>query len=207
MTSGLVVVVILFQPEIRRLLERMGRTKMPFAASESSNNGWDKAIPPIVDAVDNLAKTTTGALIVLEQQTRLSEQIDTGVWMDAVPSTELFGNIFFVNTPLHDGAVIMRNGKILAAACFLPKPQKEEYIASHLGSRHRAAIGMSEVSDAIIIVVSEETGTVSIAENGALNRGFSKDRLTEYLKSKLIHDEQNEKKSFFTKTSFFKGAK
>lgn len=208
MTSGLVVLVILFQPELRRILERMGRAKMPFGSSvESGSNAWERAIPIIADAVDNLAKTTTGALIVLEQQTHLGEQIATGVWMDAEPSVELFGNIFFVKTPLHDGAVIMRDGKILAGACFLPKPQKEELIATHLGSRHRAAIGMSEVSDAIIIVVSEETGTVSIAENGTLQRGFSHDRLTEYLRGKLLPENTTERKSSFVKANFFKGAK
>ena len=118
---------------------------------------------------------------------------------------ELFGNIFFVKTPLHDGAVIMRDGKILAGACFLPKPQKEELIATHLGSRHRAAIGMSEVSDAIIIVVSEETGTVSIAENGQLSRGFSHERLTEFLREKLLPEEPTERKSSFVRANLFKG--
>ncbi len=205
MTSGLVVVVILFQPELRRILERVGRAKMPFASAETGSESWESAIPIIVEAVDNLAKTCTGALIVLEQQTHLGEQIATGVWMNAEPSVELFGNIFFVKTPLHDGAVIMRDGKILAGACFLPKPQKEELIATHLGSRHRAAIGMSEVSDAIIIVVSEETGTVSIAENGQLSRGFSHERLTEFLREKLLPEEPTERKSSFVRANLFKG--
>ena len=162
-SSGLLVIVILFQPELRRVLERVGRSKVSnvFSLSERNTSSWEHAIPVIVEAVDRLSKSNTGALIVLEQKTKLGEQIATGVELDAVPSVELFGNIFFVNTPLHDGAVIMRDGKILAAACFLPKPLREELIASHLGSRHRASLGISEISDAITIVVSEETGTVS----------------------------------------------
>lgn len=198
--SGILVIVVLFQPELRRMLEKVGRTKVPhvFGVSSGDKNAeWEKAIPIIAEAVNRLSKSMTGALIVIEQKTRLGEQIDTGVILDAQPSLELFGNIFFVNTPLHDGAVIMRDGKIKAAACFLPKPQKEELIASHLGSRHRASIGISEVSDAITIVVSEETGTVSIAENGQLERGFTKERLIEYLSERLLPKPEEEKKSAF----------
>ena len=108
---------------------------------------------------------------------------------------KLFGNIFFKNTPLHDGAVIMRDGIILAAACFLPKPEKEELINKALGSRHRAAIGMSENSDAIIIVVSEETGAISVAENGELTRGYSKDTLKKTLRAKLLPEKTPKEKS------------
>lgn len=199
-TSGILALVVLFQPELRRILEKVGRSKVSnvFSINDKNTTSWQKAIPIIVEAVDKLSKTNTGALIVLERNTKLGEQIATGVTMNADPSVELFGNIFFVNTPLHDGAVIMRNGKILAAACFLPKPLKEELIASHLGSRHRASIGISEVSDSITIVISEETGTVSIAENGQLHRGFGHDRLTKYLTERLIVDDKKEekKKSF-----------
>ena len=111
------------------------------------------------------------------------------------PSQELFGNNLFKNTPLHDGAVIMRDGIILAAACFLPKPEKEELINKALGSRHRAAIGMSENSDAIIIVVSEETGAISVAENGELTRGYSKDTLKKTLRAKLLPEKTPKEKS------------
>ena len=117
---------------------------------------------------------------------RQGEQIDNGTVLDAIPSKELFGNIFYNKTPLHDGAVIMRDGKILAAACFLPKPQKEELINKRLGSRHRAAIGMSENSDAIVIVVSEETGAISVAENGVLKSGFTRENLHHLLVERLI---------------------
>lgn len=210
-SSGLLVIVVLFQPELRRVLERVGRSKVSnvFSLSERNASSWEHAIPVIVEAVDRLSKSNTGALIVLEQKTKLGEQIATGVELDAVPSVELFGNIFFVNTPLHDGAVIMRDGKILAAACFLPKPLREELIASHLGSRHRASLGISEISDAITIVVSEETGTVSIAENGKLNRGFGRERLTQFLTERLTPPPANDdhKKTPFMKGTLFKGAK
>lgn len=192
---GLLALIILFQPELRRAIEKMGRsklTKMPFISSIGAENTdtaaskWNDAIEAVCDACEDLSATTTGALIVIERESKLGEQIDTGTILNAKPSKELFGNIFWKNTPLHDGAVIMRDGYILAAACFLPKPQKEEIINKALGSRHRAAIGMSENSDALVIAVSEETGVISIAENGSLERGFSRDSLKKYLREKLI---------------------
>lgn len=190
---GLIAILIMFQPELRRMLEKFGRTSIPqlnqFFTAESTdvmNSKWSIAIDEICEACEELSATTTGALIVIERQTKLGEQIDTGTIMNASPTKELFGNIFYPKTPLHDGAVIMRDGIILAAACFLPKPQKEEFINKKLGSRHRAAIGMSENSDAIIVVVSEETGTISIAENGRLERPFDKDSLRAYLSKRLI---------------------
>lgn len=192
---GMLAILILFQPEIRRSLEKVGHskvTKLPVLSSMSGESSdaaaarWNVAIEAICDACEDLSATTTGALIVIERDTKLGEQIDTGTVLNAVPSKELLGNIFFKNTPLHDGAVIMRDGIILAAACFLPKPQKEETINKALGSRHRAAIGMSENSDALVIVVSEETGTISVAENGSLERSFTRDSLKKMLRSKLI---------------------
>lgn len=196
--SGMIALVIIFQPELRRVLERVGRAKVSAvligSSSERHAGDWEKAIPIIANSVEKLSQTKTGALIVLEQKTKLGEQIATGVELNATPSEELFGNIFFVNTPLHDGAVIMRDGKILAAACFLPKPQNEEFIASNLGSRHRASIGISEVSDSITIIVSEETGTVSIAEEGQLLRGFSKERLVQFLRNRLVPEQTEEHK-------------
>lgn len=192
---GMLAILILFQPEIRRSLEKVGHskvTKLPVLSSMSGESSdavtarWNVAIEAICDACEDLSATTTGALIVIERETKLGEQIDTGTVLNAVPSKELLGNIFFKNTPLHDGAVIMRDGIILAAACFLPKPQKEETINKALGSRHRAAIGMSENSDALVIVVSEETGTISVAENGSLERSFTRDSLKKMLRSRLI---------------------
>ena len=159
---GLLAILIMFQPEIRRALEKAGRTKvginfLSFGENSDETSRWNTAIEAICDACVDLSATKTGALIVIERQTKLGEQVENGIVLNAVPSKELFGNIFFKNTPLHDGAVIIRDGMVLAAACFLPKPQKEELINKKLGSRHRAAIGMSENSDAIVIVVSEET--------------------------------------------------
>jgi diadenylate cyclase len=191
---GLISILILFQPELRRTLEKMGHSKLSrmqmFTSltekEESANSLWSAPIEAICDACEDLSATTTGALIVIEQESKLGEQIDTGTIINAYPSKELFGNIFYPKTPLHDGAVIMRDGMVLAAGCFLPKPQKEELINKSLGSRHRAAIGMSETSDAIVIVVSEETGTVSIAVNGELKRGFTRDSLKRYLRNALI---------------------
>jgi diadenylate cyclase len=196
---GVIALVILFQPELRRIIEKLGRSKItdlsfiPSSDSGEAEDTWAGAITAICDAAQNLSATCTGALIICERKTRLGEQIDTGTILNCTPSAAVFGNIFYPNTPLHDGAVIMRDGKILAAGCFLPKPQKEELIAKQLGSRHRAAIGMSENSDAVVIVVSEETGTISVAENGELTRGFSKESLAKLLRSRLITDEQSDK--------------
>lgn len=203
---GVIALIVLFQPELRRALEKVGRTKVKalniFAPdnSEKKSVTWESAISNICEGVESLSKTKTGALIVIERSTRLGEQIATGVEINAVTSVELLLNIFFVNTPLHDGAVIVRDGKILAAACFLPKPQKEELIATQLGSRHRAAIGISEISDALTIIVSEETGTISISEDGQLIRNFTRDSLKTFLTDKLTptkEADENSKRSMF----------
>lgn len=202
-SAGLLALVVLFQPELRRSLEKMGHTKVSRLSVFSSLTAdsddvlaakWNTAIEAICDACEDLSSTTTGALIVIEQDSKLGEQIDTGTILNAAPSKELFGNIFYPKTPLHDGAVIMRNGIILAAACFLPKPQKEETINKALGSRHRAAIGMSENSDALIIVVSEETGTISVAENGDLTRGYTRDSLKKLLRTRLLPEKNLKQK-------------
>lgn len=196
---GLLALLIMFQPEIRRALEKAGRTKvginfLSFDENSDETSRWNTAIEAICDACVDLSATKTGALIVIERQTKLGEQVENGTVLNAVPSKELFGNIFFKNTPLHDGAVIIRDGMVLAAACFLPKPQKEELINKKLGSRHRAAIGMSENSDAIVIVVSEETGHISIAENGGLTSDYTRFRLNEYLHEALIPKPAESKK-------------
>ncbi len=199
---GIMAIFVVFQPELRRALEKLGRTKVSnlnvfsgvVEEGDELATRWRLAIETIGEAVQTLSQSKTGALIVIERQTKLGEQILTGTQLDATPSAELFGNIFFPNSPLHDGAVIVRDGKVLAAGCFLPKPQKEERIAKNLGSRHRAAIGMSEDSDALIVVVSEETGMISVAENGQLYRGYSKESLTSYLSAKLLPAKQGDEK-------------
>lgn len=202
LSIGLIAIIIMFQPELRRMLEKVGRTSIPqlnqFFAGETSDtirSQWSVAIDEICEACEELSSTSTGALIVMERQTKLGEQIDTGVLMNASPTKELFGNIFYPKTPLHDGAVIIRDGKILAAACFLPKPQKEELINIKFGSRHRAAIGMSENSDAVVIVVSEETGTISIAENGNITRDYTKKSLKKVLREKFIPEIKSDRRN------------
>ena len=196
LNAGLIAIIILFQPELRRVLEKFGSTsarlsRLTLGEDEDVIAQWTKAIPIICASVEQLSKTATGALIVIERGTKLGEQILNGTVMKALPSTELFGNIFFNKTPLHDGAVIMRDGIIWAAACFLPKPQKEELIDKHLGSRHRAAIGMSENSDAIVIVVSEETGQISVADDGILTRNYTAKSLEHLLRSVLLPQDKD----------------
>lgn len=197
---GLISMIILFQPELRRALEKFGRTKFDILSfgfgqgSDTLTKKWENAIDAICDSCVELSATCTGALIVVERQVRLGEQIETGTIMNATPSKEVFGNIFYPKTPLHDGAVIMRDGIILAAACFLPKPQNDAIINKKLGSRHRAAIGMSENSDAVIIVVSEETGQISVAMNGVLTRDYTHEKLKQLL-YKEITDEKKDSKN------------
>ena len=192
---GLMAVIVMFQPELRRVLEKMGRNKVMQTLSFNFENSHVDIRTHIAAAIDEIAascerfsRTATGALIVMERKTKLGEQADTGIVLNAIPSAELFGNIFFPNSPLHDGAVIIRGGVILAAGCFLPKPQKEEFISKDLGTRHRAAIGMSEICDAIVIVVSEETGIISIAENGTLTRGFDRAGIINHLSETILKD-------------------
>ncbi len=208
---GILAVVIVFQPELRSALERVGRTKVvagltPWAHAESSirrSAVWSQPIDVICEAAQRLSITATGALIVIEREVKLGDQIRTGVIIDAVPSPELFGNIFFKNSPLHDGAMIMRDGKVYAAACFLPKPKQEEDIDKNLGSRHRAAIGISEVSDSVTVIVSEETGGISFAVNGRLIRHLSIEKLRSTLEYYLIPQVKEDPKE--RKTGFFKG--
>ena len=188
---GLIAIIILFQPELRRVLEKAGRTKFDVRmlglgqSADEKTQMWQPAIVAVCDSCVELSATMTGALIVIEREVRLGEQIETGTILNATPSKEVLGNIFYPKTPLHDGAVIIRDGIILAAACFLPKPQKDEQINKRLGSRHRAAIGMSENSDAVVIVVSEETGQISVAMNGVLTRDYTHDKLKSLLEKEI----------------------
>ena len=202
---GFIAMIILFQPELRRALEKFGRAKLDILSfgfgqgSDSLTKKWEPAIEAICDSCVELSATCTGALIVVERQVKLGEQIETGTIMNALPSKEVFGNIFYPKTPLHDGAVIMRDGIILAAACFLPKPQNDAIINKKLGSRHRAAIGMSENSDAVIIVVSEETGQISVAMNGVLTRDYTREKLKNLL-YQTVTDNKNHSDNERSKT-------
>lgn len=179
-TIGVLSFVIIFQPEIRKALEHIGRSAFSDKHILEDEERINEVITEISNAVENLSKSRTGALIVIEQTTGLGDVIATGTKIDATISAALIENIFVVNTPLHDGASIIRNDRIAAAGCFLPLTNNNE-INKQLGTRHRAAIGISEVSDALVIIVSEETGVISLAVNGNLTRYYTKDRLKDIL--------------------------
>ncbi len=179
-TIGVLSIVIIFQPEIRSVLEHLGRTAFNDLHIFQDKEKMDEVITQILNAVFSLAETRTGALIVIEQRTKLEDIINTGTKIDATVSSALLENIFVVNTPLHDGATIIRENRIIAAGCFLPLSSNFD-INKKLGTRHRAGIGISENSDALVIIVSEETGVVSLAINGKLTRNYTKDRLKDIL--------------------------
>ena len=180
-TIGLLSFVIIFQPEVRRALEKIGRTSIFDKNVQLDKEEKNKLISNITDAVDNLSLSRTGALIMVEQKTGLGEMINTGTRLDALISSSLLENIFVVNTPLHDGACIIRDKRIIAAGCFVSSLTTNGAIGQHLGTRHRAAISASENSDAIVIVVSEETGIISLAINGKLLRNYNKEKLRNVL--------------------------
>lgn len=175
-TIGVLSIIIIFQPEIRRALEKLGRTAFNENHILENEEEYEKIIDEIVNSVGNLSEQRTGALIILEQRTGLEDIMSTGTKIDAVVSSALLENIFVVNTPLHDGATIIRNGRIAASGCFLPLTSNND-LNKKLGTRHRAGIGISENSDALVIIVSEETGNISLAINGRLNRDYSKEKL------------------------------
>ena len=179
-TIGVLSVIIIFQPEIRRVLEHLGRSAFSDRRVLRVSDMLSKVVNEIVSAVNELSQEKTGALIVIEQDTGLSEYIEGGVKIDALVSAALLENIFVVNTPLHDGATIIRGNRILASSCVLPLTSNKD-ISQKLGTRHRAALGLSEVSDALILIVSEETGTISLALNGKLVRNYDPERLQKIL--------------------------
>lgn len=184
---GAFAVVVIFQPELRNLLERMGRFKVgkiiDFAVD--SEDPSLNTISAVVEAAADMSATKTGALIVIERETRLGEFMSSGTLLDANVSAGLLKNIFVPNTPLHDGAVIIRGNKIITAGCVLPLTANNN-LSKDLGTRHRAAVGLSEATDALIIVVSEETGKISIARNGSLTRNLSRDSLRKALRKTLM---------------------
>lgn len=180
LTIGVLSVVIIFQPEIRRALEHLGRTAFDEMHGIKDDELLHKVIEEISMAVENLSESKTGALIVIEQSTGLNEVMGAGTLLDANVTSNLLENIFVVNTPLHDGATIIRNNRIWSSGCVLPLTNNIT-INKKLGTRHRAAIGLSEISDALVIVVSEETGIVSLAINGKITRGYDKERLQNVL--------------------------
>lgn len=197
--TGVLALVIVFQPELRRMLEHVAQTKFNrlniFQSSQDKDSQlagiWNESISIISHACEHLSKTKTGALIVFERETKLGEIIKTGTVVDATPSDELIGNLFFVNSPLHDGAMIIRDGRICASGCFLPLSQNYT-ISKEMGTRHRAALGMSENSDAVVVVVSEETGTISIAQGGVIERNFTIPQLEQRLQHEILHSHAGE---------------
>ena len=200
---GLIALLILFQPELRRLLERMGSG---FASGRSSSGTvMDSAISQTVQACCDMSASKTGALIIFERGVALNSIISTGTVINADTTAELLKNMFFNKAPLHDGAVIIRDGRIAAAGCVLPLTQRTN-LSKDLGMRHRAGIGLSEESDAVIIVVSEETGAISVAIDGMLKRHLNGEALDKLLRSELIREEDStEKHSFMDNIrNFFK---
>lgn len=188
---GLIALLILFQPELRRLLERMGSG---FASGRSSSGTvMDSAISQTVQACCDMSDSKTGALIIFERGVALNSIISTGTVINADTTAELLKNMFFNKAPLHDGAVIIRDGRIAAAGCVLPLTQRTN-LSKDLGMRHRAGIGLSEESDAVIIVVSEETGAISAAMDGMLKRHLSGEALDKLLRSELIREEDSTEK-------------
>lgn len=188
--------VVLFQPELRRGLEQIGRSRINgfFGVADNKEVVVSNMVESIVSAAEKLSSTKTGALIVIEGNTKLGDVMDEGTELDSKVSMGLLLNIFEPDTPLHDGAVIIRDTRIKAAACYLPLA-KSTFIPKELGTRHRAAIGISEVSDGLAIVVSEETGQISIANDGNLQRGLSKDLLRVKLRKHLNIDPDKAKRS------------
>ena len=192
LSSGIVIVVILFQPEIRKALEQVGHSKVAqsLVSAVSTKESEDmaktrKAIEGVVDATQILQQLRMGALIVFERKTKLGEIVATGTVVEAAPPAQLIANIFFNKAPLHDGGMIIREGQVYAAGCILPLTSNEN-VSAELGTRHRAALGMSENSDAVVVVVSEETGQISIAMEGKLTRNYNRVTLREVLESALI---------------------
>lgn len=205
--NGLIILVVLFSPELRKMLEKFGRQSIKGFSFFNLKNGidYEKTVTNTVNdfckATVDMSDSKTGALVVFEKDAPLQDIVNTGTVLDAQSSSELFNGLFFKNSALHDGAVIVREGRVYAAGCILPLTQNTS-LDSELGTRHRAAIGMSEQSDAVVVVVSEETGFVSVAKNGELMRNVTNGKLREILLSELVVSNQksgNKDKNRITK--------
>ncbi|MBR2081040.1 MAG: diadenylate cyclase CdaA [Oscillospiraceae bacterium] len=186
---GLVALVIVFQPELRRFLQHMGSRKLvDLLQGRSKRSITEAAVENVVNAAEILSREKVGALIVFERETRLDEYFKYGTTLDALVSVQLLRSLFFPKAALHDGAVIIRQGRAAVAACVLPLTENT-HLSSDLGTRHRAGIGISEVSDALVVIVSEETGTISVAVGGMLKRHLSPQMLSRILNKELINDD------------------
>lgn len=198
MDAAIIAIAVIFQPELRRILEKVGRTNFGKGQIfENDVNSMSVCIDHVSKAAATMQEKRIGALIVFENRTQLGEIISTGTVINAEPSVSMINNVFFPKSPLHDGAMIVRDGRLYAAGCILPLTQRED-LSAQLGTRHRAAIGMTENSDAVVLVVSEETGTISIAVNGQITRDYNPVSAGAELKRLLLEAEQKEKKSFVT---------
>ncbi len=187
---GFLAIIVVFQPELRTVLEKMGRTNLRKISifnmhHDEASNKKVQLIDSVVECCKELSSRKIGGLMVLEKTTKLGDIIDTGITVDSEVSTQMLGTIFFPNTPLHDGAVVIRDTRIAAAGCLLPLTQRME-LSSSLGTRHRAAVGISEVSDALTVVISEETGRISVTKNGEITIGVTLEQLKETLKNELV---------------------
>lgn len=196
LSNGVIVLVILFKTEIRKIIEQLGLVAFKDIAKRNYDNTENFIIENIADACINLSKRRVGALIVFEQKMSINDVIQTGTFINSDISSQLIENIFEPNTPLHDGAVVVRGKRIIAASCILTLSQNNK-ISKELGTRHRAAIGISESSDAIALIVSEETGVISIAEKGVLERHLDRESLITFLRKIYIYKEINAVKSIF----------
>ncbi len=201
---GVLALLVIFQPEIRSLLEKMGGITK-YIPGRNSPKDVENAITQVVLACMDLSESKTGALIVFERDNTLDEPIKTGTLIHADVKSELLKNIFYPNTPLHDGAVIIRGGRIEAASCMLPLT-KQTHLSRELGMRHRAGIGMSEASDAVVVVVSEESGSISVAVEGILKRHLTEETFERILKNELLQDQEDKQSKLraFAQNMFMK---
>lgn len=188
MTVGLLALIVIFQPELRRGLEHIGRSKIANVVGDMDKDAATKMVCEMVDAIESMSASRTGALMVFERETSLNDIVETGTIIDAAVSAEMIGNIFYEGAPLHDGAMIVRGNRLYAAGCVLPLTQNKQ-LGKELGTRHRAGIGITENSDAITVIVSEETGVISMAQNGNLTRFLEGKRIEKILLNMYLEEE------------------
>ena len=208
---GLIALVVVFQPEIRRALEQVGQSRFAVSVfsgrmTSSQIERWRDAVVTICDSAERMARLRTGALIVIERTTSLLDIERTGTKLDSQPTKELLETIFYEGSPLHDGAVIINNARISAAGCLLPVSQNPE-LSRDMGTRHRAAVGLTESSDALVVVVSEESGVISLAQNGMIVRRLDRANLYRILENDLIPKDENDKEQKNIFRRLFKNGK
>ena len=194
LSAGLIAIVVIFQPELRRGLEYLGRSRITNVFGEVDKEEAKRIVGQFVEAVESMSASRTGALMVIEREISLNDIVETGTVIDAQITSQMIGTIFYEGTPLHDGAVIVRGDKLYAAGCVLPLTQNKE-LNKELGTRHRAGIGITENSDALVIIVSEETGVISVAQNGKLTRFLDGKKIEKKLLNLYFEGETEEKLS------------